>query len=102
MGKLYKESPKSMRIHKNDIIVLILLIFGLLTFFLSLSLSNFCNIYIKWITSFLLIADSVAIFVYLFVTYDRNSYEDIWWGHRLEIILLCVVFIGGAIAVHLI
>ncbi len=100
MEKLHKKSSKS--INKYNIIIVITLIFGILVFFSSLFLLDYLNEYIRVAVSFLLIMDSLIAVIYTFITYNRNSSEDIWWGHRLEIIILCILFVFWSIVIHFI
>lgn len=48
-----------------------------------------------------MIIDTLLIVIYTAITYNRDSSEDIWWGYRSEIMILCIVFLVWSIALHL-
>jgi len=99
LGKLHKKSSKSL--NKKNKILLILLICGIVLFFLSGFLLDYFNVFLKVTVSLLMIIDTLLIVIYTAITYNRDSSEDIWWGYRSEIIILCIVFLVWSIALHL-
>lgn len=96
----HTSSEKREKMNKNNKISIGLIIFGTVLFFVTIFLSSYYNLILKIITTVLLISDSALCIVFLIKNYDRNSIDDILYGHRLEIFTLCGLFIILAFAIY--
>ena len=85
---------------KIDKLLLTMLILGFLLLITSLFFSNYIIVPLKILLSIIMIIISTVIIVCSIITYDRNSYDDLWIGYRCQILQLCILLIVWSIAIY--
>lgn len=92
--------------NRNNKILLVLIIIQVLLFLSAVLLSTFFYAYfslmLKIMLSALLVSDSITIIIFTIKIYDRNSFDDKFYGIRLEILIFTLISVFLSVAIFFI
>lgn len=92
--------------NRNNKILFVLLSVQIVLFITVVLLSTLFNdcfsIVLKIILSVLLLTDSIAVIIFAIKTYDRNSFDDKFYGVRLEIFVFTLISLFVSVAIFFI
>ena len=90
-------------LNRNNKILLVLLSVQIVLFIsvvLFSTLFSYCfSFVLKIILSVLLLTDSIAVIIFTIKTYDRNSFDDKFYGVRLEILIFTIISLFVSVAI---